>query len=67
MQAGRRPPGSREFVYTVKGCELITHIKEFKGVKTLIRDFGKAADILGDRMGGSSSSCRRASATPSPA
>ena len=32
-------------------CELITHIKKFKGTKTLIRDFGVIADLLGERMG----------------
>jgi hypothetical protein len=41
----------RDFVYTVKACELITHIKRFKGTKTLIKDFGMIAHILGDRMG----------------
>ena len=51
VQAWRRAPGKRKFVYTVKVCELITHIKKFKGTKTLIRDFGMIADILGDRMG----------------
>jgi uncharacterized protein YecE (DUF72 family) len=39
------------FVYTVKLCELITHIKKFKGTKTLTKDFGMIADILGNRMG----------------
>ncbi len=51
VQAWRRQPGDRNFVYTVKVCELITHVKRFKGTKTLIRDFGLIADILGDRMG----------------
>lgn len=51
VQAWRRQPGNRNFVYTVKVCELITHIKKFKGTKTLIRDFGIIADILGERMG----------------
>ena len=45
------PTRQEEFVYTVKVCELITHIKKFKGTKTLIRDFGMIADILGERMG----------------
>lgn len=45
-QAGKRP-----FVYTVKVCELITHIKRFAGTKTLVRDFGLIADLLGPRMG----------------
>ena len=51
VQAWRRQPGKKKFVYTVKVCEHITHIKKFKGTKTLIRDFGMIADILGDRMG----------------
>ena len=51
MQAWRRQPGRKRFVYTVKVCELITHVKRFKGTKTLIRDFGIIADILGERMG----------------
>ena len=51
VQAWRRQPGGKDIVYTVKVCELITHIKKFKGTKTLIRDFGMIADILGERMG----------------
>jgi uncharacterized protein YecE (DUF72 family) len=51
VQAWRRQPGERKFVYTVKVCELITHIKKFKGTKTLIQDFGIIADILGEQMG----------------
>lgn len=51
VNAWRRQPGKRDFIYTVKACELITHIKRFKGTKTLIKDFGMIADILGDRMG----------------
>ena len=51
VQAWRRQPGKRNFIYTVKVCELITHIKKFKGTKSLIRDFGIIADILGERMG----------------
>ena len=51
VNAWRRQPRQRDFVYTVKACELITHIKRFKGTKTLIKDFGMIADILGDRMG----------------
>lgn len=35
----------------MKVCELITHIKKFKGTKTLIKDFGLVADMLGERMG----------------
>ncbi len=51
VQAWRRQPGRKRFVYTVKVCELITHVKRFKGTKTLIRDFGIIADMLGERMG----------------
>jgi uncharacterized protein YecE (DUF72 family) len=51
IQAWRRQPGEKNFVYTVKVSELITHVKRFKGTKTLIRDFGMVADILGERMG----------------
>ena len=51
VQSWRRQPDRKKFVYTVKVCELITHIKKFKGTKTLVEDFGMIADILGDRMG----------------
>lgn len=51
VKAWRRQPAKRNFIYTVKVCELITHIKRFKGTKTLVADFGMIADILGDRMG----------------
>jgi uncharacterized protein YecE (DUF72 family) len=51
VQAWRRQPGAQDFVYTVKVCELITHIKRFKGTKTLVKDFGMIADILSERMG----------------
>jgi uncharacterized protein YecE (DUF72 family) len=51
VKAWLRQPGKRSFVFTVKVCELITHIKRFRGTKVLIRDFGMIADILGDRMG----------------
>jgi uncharacterized protein YecE (DUF72 family) len=43
--------GRRNFIYTVKVSELITHVKRFTGTKTLIRDFGHIADLLGRRMG----------------
>jgi hypothetical protein len=46
-----RQAGRRDFVYTVKVCELITHIKRFSGTKQLVRDFGLIADLLGPRMG----------------
>ncbi|HEX6428588.1 MAG TPA: DUF72 domain-containing protein [Niastella sp.] len=43
--------GRRQFIYTVKVCELITHIRKFKGTKQLTKDFGFIADLLGPRMG----------------
>jgi uncharacterized protein YecE (DUF72 family) len=46
-----RQAGRRQFVYTVKVSELITHVKRFTGTKTLVRDFGHIADLLGPRMG----------------
>jgi len=46
-----RQAGEHRFVYTIKVCELITHLKRFEGTKTLVRDFGMIADILGERMG----------------
>ncbi len=46
-----RQAGRSTFVYTVKVCELITHIKRFAGTKSLVLDFGLIADLLGPRMG----------------
>ena len=51
VESWLRQAGRRNFVYTVKVCELITHIKRFSGTKTLVRDFGIIADLLGPRMG----------------
>jgi uncharacterized protein YecE (DUF72 family) len=51
VRAWLKAAGRRRFVYTVKVCELITHIKRFRGTKSLVRDFGVVADILGKRMG----------------
>jgi uncharacterized protein YecE (DUF72 family) len=51
VQSWRRQPGRKRFVYTVKACELITHVKKFKGTRTLVKDFGMIADILRDRIG----------------
>jgi uncharacterized protein YecE (DUF72 family) len=46
-----RQAGQRRFIYTVKVSELITHVKRFTGTKTLVRDFGHIADLLGPLMG----------------
>ena len=51
VQGWARQAGRRKFIYTVKASELITHIRRFSRTKTLIRDFGYIADILGPRMG----------------
>ena len=51
VKVWQRQPGGKDTVYTVKVCELITHIKKFTGTKTLIRDFGMIADVLGEQMG----------------
>jgi uncharacterized protein YecE (DUF72 family) len=47
----RQVGGRRKFVYAIKVSELITHVKRFVGTKTLVRDFGLIADLLGDRFG----------------
>ncbi len=46
-----RQAGRRKLVYTVKASELITHVKRFEGTKTLVKDFGHIADLLGPRFG----------------
>ncbi len=51
VRAWLRQAGRRKFIYTVKVSELITHVKRFAGTKTLVRDFGYIADMLGPRMG----------------
>jgi uncharacterized protein YecE (DUF72 family) len=51
VQGWKRQIGKSRFVYTVKASELITHVKQFSGTKTLVRDFGHVADLLGPSMG----------------
>ena len=51
VDSWKKQLGRHHFAYTVKVCELITHLKRFTGTKTLIRDFGLIADLLGPRMG----------------
>jgi uncharacterized protein YecE (DUF72 family) len=46
LGARRRP-----FKYAVKVSELITHRKRFVGTRTLVRDFGHIADLMGGRLG----------------
>ena len=42
---------SSRFIYTVKVCELITHVKRFVGTKTLVKDFGFIGDLLKGHAG----------------
>ena len=58
VQSWRRQAGQRQFVYTVKVCELITHVKRFQGTKQLVADFSFIADMLGPMMGCFLFSCR---------
>lgn len=51
VKAWLRAANLKQFVYTVKVCEHITHVKKFAGTKNLVRDFGVIADLLQDRMG----------------
>jgi uncharacterized protein YecE (DUF72 family) len=51
VQTWKRQAAQHDLVYTIKVSELITHVKRFNGTKTLVRDFGLIADLLGDRMG----------------
>lgn len=51
VQEWLRQAGTKDFVYTVKVCELITHVKRFSRTKVLVKDFGFIADLLGERMG----------------
>lgn len=51
VETWAKQAGRRNFVYTVKASELITHVKRFVGTKTLVADFGHIADLLGPRMG----------------
>lgn len=46
-----RQAENENFIYTVKVCELITHVKRFSRTQTLVKDFGFIADLLGTHMG----------------
>jgi uncharacterized protein YecE (DUF72 family) len=47
----RQAEHSKNFVYTVKVSELITHVKKFARTRELVLDFGYIADLLGSRFG----------------
>jgi uncharacterized protein YecE (DUF72 family) len=51
VQSWKRQAGRKQFVYTVKVCDLITHVNRFQGTKQLIADFSFIADMLGSMMG----------------
>lgn len=47
----KRQCAGRDFTYTIKVNELITHTKRFVRTGTLVKDFGHIADLLGSRFG----------------
>jgi uncharacterized protein YecE (DUF72 family) len=51
VDSWKRQVGRRRFVYAIKANEMITHVKRFVGTRTLVRDFGLIADLLGERFG----------------
>jgi uncharacterized protein YecE (DUF72 family) len=51
VKAWVKQAGTTPFVYTVKACELITHVKRFTCTATLVKDFSFIADLLGPHMG----------------
>jgi uncharacterized protein YecE (DUF72 family) len=51
IQSWLRQAQDRQFVYTVKVCELITHVKQFVRTATLVKDFSFIAEVLRTHMG----------------
>ena len=51
VKAWTRGAERRKFVFTVKVCELITHVKRFADTEALVLDFGLIGDLLGVQMG----------------
>jgi uncharacterized protein YecE (DUF72 family) len=47
----RQAPATKPFFYTIKVCELITHVKRFQHTATLVKDFTFIADLLRPHMG----------------
>jgi uncharacterized protein YecE (DUF72 family) len=47
----KKQTAGRDFVYTIKVNESITHIKRFARTATLVKDFGFIADLLGECFG----------------
>jgi hypothetical protein len=66
VQSWRQQATQKNFIYTIKVSELITHVKRFQGTKRMIADFCFIADLLGPMMGCflfQMPPCRRASIT----
>ncbi len=51
VQTWVRQAQNRQFVYTVKACELITHVKQFKRTAELVKDFYFIDRLLKSHMG----------------
>jgi uncharacterized protein YecE (DUF72 family) len=51
VQTWLRQAQGRQFAYTVKACELITHVKQFARTAGLVKDFYFIADLLKPHMG----------------
>jgi len=51
VQTWLRQANGRSFAYTVKACELITHVKQFSRSAELVRDFEFIECILRSHMG----------------
>ena len=51
VQTWKRQVAGREFMYTIKVNELITHTKRFLRTDALVKDFSLIADLLGDCFG----------------
>ena len=51
VETWKRQIGRRQFTYTIKVNELITHTRRFVRTAALVRDFGLIADLLGRHFG----------------
>ena len=51
VKSWKRQIGRRNFLYTVKVNELITHTRRFARTDIQVKDFGLVADLLGEHFG----------------
>jgi uncharacterized protein YecE (DUF72 family) len=51
VQSWVRQARRKRFIYTIKVCELITHVRKFVGTATLVKDFYFVEQLLGRHMG----------------